>query len=180
LIWQEIFWPEAISFDRKVYPLTGKSSFVFKSFIFKRTDKVKNSFLITFLNFFFLVRDGLYNHPCVSVLLYSVFCLCGLRFQNSQRNLYWGKPVLAKISCKVQTAGQVHYKCTVYRGWNKQPWNCSKESVCSPVPLPRICMRVPDSCSICRACLFIFIYFQYFVWNIDFFQIAFDIKGGVW
>ena len=55
------------------------------------------------------------------------------------------------ISCTVQTAYQVHYKCTVYRGWNKQPYNCSKQSVCSPVP--RMCMRVPNSCSICRACL---------------------------
>ena len=60
-----------------------------------------------------------------------------------------------EASLTVQTAGQVHYKCTVYRGWNKQPWNCSKQSVCSPVP--RMCMRVPDSCSICRACFVIFI-----------------------
>jgi hypothetical protein len=31
--------------------------------------------------------------------------------------------------CTVQTAVQVHYKCTVCRGWNKQPFNCSKQSV---------------------------------------------------
>ena len=35
---------------------------------------------------FFLVRDGLYRNPCVSV------CYCVLRFENSQRNLYLGQP----------------------------------------------------------------------------------------
>jgi hypothetical protein len=93
----------------------------------------------------FLVRDGLYSiAPCVSV------CESVLRFHNSQRNLYRLKPVLLLISSTVQTACQVHCKCTVYRGWNKQPYTCSKESVCSPVP--RMCMRFPDSCSICHAC----------------------------
>jgi hypothetical protein len=52
--------------------------------------------------------------------------------------------------CLYGTAGQVLYECTVYRGWNKQPYNCSKESVYFPVP--RLCMMVPDSCSICCAC----------------------------
>ena len=40
-------------------------------------------------------------------------------------------------------------KNTNKNSWNKQPYNCSKQSVCSTVP--RMCMRVPDSCSICRA-----------------------------
>jgi hypothetical protein len=90
----------------------------------------------------FLVRDGLYNHPCVSVcILYSVFCVASV-FRIVNETSTEANRLL--ISCTVQTAGQVHYKSTVYRGWNKKPYNCSKQSVYSPVP--RKCMRVPNSC----------------------------------
>ena len=90
--------------------------------------------------------DSITTPVYLSFCLYSVCVVSVFRIVNETST----EANRLLISCTVQTAGQVHYKCTVYRGWNKQPYNCSKQSVCSPVP--RMCMRVPDSCSICRAC----------------------------
>jgi hypothetical protein len=42
-------------------------------------------------------------------------------------------PGSCTVEFKQQTVGQVHHKCTVYRGWNTQPFNCSKQSVCSTI-----------------------------------------------
>jgi hypothetical protein len=96
-----------------------------------------NSFLSRILKF--LVWDRLYRNPCVSFCV-SVYLLCVF----SVFRIVNATSTEASSSCTVRTAGQVHYKCTVYRGWNRQPYNCSKQSVCSPVP--RVCMRVLDSC----------------------------------
>ena len=84
---------------------------------------------------YFLVRDSLYNHPCVSV------CVCVLRFQNSQRNLYWGQP------------GARYWSAEQY----KQLTRCTQITQgCSAWPQPQICIRVPDSCPIYCACLVYF------------------------
>jgi hypothetical protein len=61
---------------------------------------------------------------CLCIYLFSVF-----RIVNETLLRPAWRQLL--ISCTVQTAGQVSYKCTVYRGWNKQPYTCSKQSVLS-------------------------------------------------
>ena len=104
----------------------------------RRKEKNKNKLqgiLFLLLIFSFLVRDGLYTHSC---LVLSGFCLSGVpRFQNSQRNLYWGQP------------GARYWSAVQY----KQLARCTQSTQCrSAWPHPRICMRVPDSCSISRAC----------------------------
>ena len=60
------------------------------SFIIEYRKNNKKNKLGLRLQWPFLVRDGLYRNPCVSVCV-SVY-LSVLRLQNSQRNLYLGQP----------------------------------------------------------------------------------------
>ena len=100
----------------------------------------------------FLVQDGLYRNPCVSVCLYICLCICYLFSVFTKVNKTSTEASLAPVIDQLYSTNiwSGHYKCTVYIGWNKQTYNCSKQSVCSLVP--RMCIRVPDSCLICRAC----------------------------
>ena len=52
---------------------------------------------------------------------------------------------LVLISCSLQTTGQVHYKCTAYRGWIKQLCICSEQSACNEYakqPLPQVLYHI--------------------------------------
>ena len=102
----------------------------------------------------FLVRDGLYRNPCVSVILCVIcVCVCVLRFQNSQRNLHQGQP------------GACYWSAALY----KQPVRCATSVQCAEAGLNscatvlskvpalqchKMWQTVPDSCSICRACFY--------------------------
>ena len=81
-----------------------------------------------------LVWDRLYTHPCVPGVCPVVSVL---RFLNSQRNLYWGQP------------GARYWSAAQY----KQLTRCTQTTkCCSAWPKLKFCTKVPDSCSISRAC----------------------------
>ena len=78
---------------------------------------------------FFLVRDWLYRNPCVCICVVSICVSSVFRIVNetsTKASLAPGIDQLHTHSTSSWPGAQ-----QVYRGWNKQPYNCSKQSVCS-------------------------------------------------
>jgi hypothetical protein len=75
----------------------------------------------------FLVRDGLYRNPCVCVYLCTVYLSSVFRIVNETSTKASLAPGIDQLHSTSSWPGAQQ----VYRGWNKQPYNCSKQSVCS-------------------------------------------------
>ena len=77
----------------------------------------------------FLVRDGLYTHRCLS-FFHSFILSPVFRIVNETST----KACLAPGIDQLLNTNKLLWKRTVYRGWIKQPSNCSKQSVCTALP----------------------------------------------
>ena len=86
------------------------------------------------------LRNG-HNFFIVSLVCLSVYLFPVFRIVNKTSTLASSAPGIDQLL----NTNKVHCKRTLYRGWIKQPSNCSKQNVCT----------VPDSSPVSRACLFL-------------------------